>query len=372
MANFYDKKAGQLWLLRQSAVNVPKVAADFASTDAIAGFDFTFGITNTQETIEFSDNISNREQFTGITDRTCEVSNTTYFPGFSDYAGLTGSTAATEANFYLERLFDIAGCTITYAASATHDITITGTIGASDTLATALQSASTPQTPTVQKLFRFYNARALVDLELELNKRSKLKWMIKGIPVELLEPAEDFPETQTTVVADFGVQKTGFAPIFRAPMVQQAEFAVWGSKAYNTGADDLPTPFAGTVKNFCISKLSAANLFGYTLERLSTTCGDEFNLVTVNPDLVITIMEPEVGTTGYSEPDAVLSHSTATGAMLEQFYAFALQWGTVAGKKYYIAWDKLQCVDSKPVEVAGKRGRDLTFKNNGQVTIKFR
>lgn len=365
MSNFYDEKAKQVYLKLQSASNVAQPASAIISTDAVAGFEPTFAMPNTTETVEYADDQTSKEVFTSIIDRTGEIGFKTFFPALVDYASLSGSTPATEANFPLERLMEIAGATVTYSADATHQVQLDD-LGDTGAVGTVLVSRVAPQTPLVQKLFRFFNCRAQVDLDITIGKRAILTWMLKGIPVELLEPPELFPEARTTVVADYGQQKSAIAAPIRPNQVKQAQFVPY------VDGTDLPAPFTGNVITFCIQHIVAANLFGYVLNRIQTTCGDEYILKTQNTDVVISIMEPEIGTAGYLEPDAVAKYSLHTGAMLEAFFQFGFQWGAVDGKKYYIEFTKLQLSDSKETTIDGKIGRDLTFKNCGHVKLAWR
>jgi hypothetical protein len=107
------------------------------------------------------------------------------------------------------------------------------------------------------------------------------------------------------------------------------------------------------------------------LQRLQTTCADEYELKEVATDVVVTIMDESLDP-ALPQPDALQGTSVYSEAMLERSFQFGLQWGDTAGKKYYMEFTKLQLVNSKPAKVQGQIARELTFRNCGYVRIMFR
>lgn len=358
MAKRYSKKADQIWVSAQAVEGVPTATASILATDAIACTDPTFDIEISSDTLEYAGDEFSRDVRTDITDRVINASFQTLLPALGIPAA-----APTIADFPQEALWESTGATVTYSGTAgTSKVTASNNV-VSTTKTTIMCSSVSADDPTKQKIYKGFDANTTMDLELEIDKRVKLKWSPKGIPTDWALTPEAFPAEITKIVPDFGIQKTKIMPAIRAFSVTQSELVVWGSKGYNTGADDLPAPFAGTVKNFCFTKITASDFFGFSWERLHNSCQSGFEKSASIPSVVITIMEDDLAAT--LQPDT----DVANGGMLQGYFALGLEFGKVAGFTAYISFDKLQHVDTKNTDVGGRKAKELTFKNCSFSTI---
>lgn len=363
--SFFKENGLAMQLAIQGALGVPIAANAFSDIDGIAGFDPSWDIVNTSDTVKYADAVNSKDEFYSIKEREQTWTSSTYLPGFADYASLTGTDPATDANFNTAIMFKLAGATVTYEATAQHTIMVSTETGLANTVGTMVVTEWKKDDIAVEKCYRAFNTRAMVDLDFTIGERAKLTWTFKGVPVESLEPSEAYPEERAYIGADYRTQKTAIAPVLRAAQFNQAQFV-----PYVTG-DDLPTPFTGTIKTFCIQKITATNLFGLELVRLQTTCSDEYEQQEIATDVVVTIME-EALDPALPQPDALQGVSVYSEAMLERNFQFGLQWGDTAGKRYYLEWTKLQLTNSKPTVVEGQLARELTFRNCGYVTYMLR
>lgn len=293
----------------------------------------------------------------------------TYVDARGDIDSKTISSTATirltapvlnTTNFFVNRLFNAAGALTTFTSERVQVDNLLNSIEGDD-LSSIMVSASTPQSPTVQKLYRGFNGNCLVDLEIEIGKKATFKWDFKAIPVEMAEPAQSYPEKRITVRANFGQQKEAIAANIRGLSVNKAQLEPYGNA--------LPLPFEGTRVDLCVQKISAPNLVGLVMERANLTCFNGFNLTYGVSEVTISVLEEEVGNAGYNEVDALYRTSILTGAMLERFFSFAFQWGIVTGVRYYLEFPKLQLADVKNTVISGKKGKDLVFKNSGGFKI---
>ena len=366
MSKRYSKKARGIVISAQAVQGIPTATGLVLPTDSIACFDPTYDTEITSDTLEYAGDEFERDIRTDITDRILGVGFTTLMPSLGIPAA-----APTITDFPQEVLYESTGATLTYSGSAgTSKVTVSNTV-TSATEMTVMVAAVSSDDPTLQKVYRGFNGNTSVDLEMEIDKRAKLKWSPKAVPVDAAATPESFPAEITKIVPDYGLQKTNVMPTLSASSITQAELVVFGSKSYTgsvnsgigLGTADLPTPFTGTVKNFCFSKIMAVNLFGFTWERLHNSCDSGFEKLVATPDVVITILEDDMS--------AVLLPDTnvANGGMLEGYFAFALEYGKVAGKTAYLTFPKLQHVNTKNTEVGSRSAKELTFKNCSTVTL---
>ena len=358
MAKSYSKKARGIFISAQAVEGVPTGLGSLRQADSIACFDPTYDTEISSDTLEFAGDEFSRDIRTDITDRVLSCSFTTLVPAL-------GVPAATPdiTDFPLETLFESTGATVTYSGTAgTSKVRVINDVVSSTQVSIMVASVSADD-PTLQKVYRGFDGNTTVDLELEVDKRAKLKWSPKAIPVDDAAIPEDFPEEINKLVPDYGNQKDLNLPTLSAKSLTQAELVVYGSLGYGVGTSDLPAAFAGTVKNFCFSKITAANLFGFTWERLHNSCQTGFEKLVAIPDVVITILEDDLSAT------LIPDRNVTAGGMLEGYFAFALEYGKVAGKTFYLTFDKLQCVNVKNTEVGSRSAKELTFKNCSHATL---
>jgi hypothetical protein len=357
----YSKKARAILISAQAVAGIPTASADIVGADSLACFEPSYSIETTQESIEFAGDEFSRDSRTDITDRVLNVSFSSLLPSLP-----TPVAAATITDFPQEVLFESTGASVIYGAGtgAAARVTVTNS-QTSSTKMTMFVSAVSSDDLSLQKVYGGFDGNSTLDLEMEIDKRVRLKWSAKSIPVDWAATPAPFPEEIPKVDPDYGVQKDNVMPTLSMRNVLQAELVVFGSKGYQAGTEDLPLPFTGTVKNFCFSKLTANALFGFTWERLHNSCQTGFEKLVSVPDISITILEDD--TSAVLQPD----RNIADGGMQEQYYAFGLTFGSVGGKKVYLTFDRIQCVDSKPTEIGSRAAKELTFKNCSFATLMF-
>lgn len=359
----YPIKVTSSFLMRQAAEGTPELTDDLVAATALAGFDPSFNIVLEAENTEYVGDDLLIDGQTTITDKTIEFSRGIFLPRI----GVVGTgIAPDDTQMPWEHLFTSAGAAITYTGTGATSQVKAANNAVSNDLLTGMVGSISPDAPTVQKNYKFFNARATIDLEIEIKRRATLKFNIKGLPVDALPVPEAFPFMDDKLVPDYGTQKQLIMPPLFDYSLKQFELVKHGTKAYNTGTTDLPTPFAGTVKSMCFQKISAVNLYGFMLERFQNSCSSGFDKQKIIADVVITVLEDNVAATW--QPDSV-NYSAISGAMQEQDFALGMYWGASAGFKVYLAWDKLQLADVKGVEVGPYKGKELTFKNNGQFAL---
>lgn len=331
-----------------------------AKTDVIACIEPTYDTEISSDTLEFAGDEFSRDIRTDITDRVLGCSFTTLVPALGIPAG-----APSSYEFPLEYLFESTGATVTYSGViASSEVKVSNDVVSTNQV-TIMVAAVSADDPTLQKVYRGFDGNTTVDLEMEIDKRAKLKWNPKAIPVDDAATPETFPEEIAKIVPDYGNQKDLNLPTLSAKTLTQAELVVYGSLGYGTGTLDLPAPFTGTVKNFCFSKIMAANLFGFTWERLHNSCQTGFEKLVAIPDVVITILEDDLNAT------LIPDRNVTAGGMLEGYFAFALEYGKVEGKTLHLTFDKLQCVNVKNTEVGSRSAKEITFKNCSHATLRW-
>lgn len=358
MAKSYSKKARGIFIVPQAVEGVPTPVATTFPSHVIACFEPTYETDISSDTLEFAGDEFSRDIRTDITDRVLNCGFTTLIPALGIPAA-----APVITDFPLEHLFESTGASVTYSGSAgTSVVKVSNDVISSDKV-TVMVAAVSADDPTLQKVYRGFDGNTTVDLEMEIDKRARLKWSPKAIPVDDAATPETFPQEITKIVPDYGNQKDLNLPTLSAKNLTQAELVVYGSKGYGTGTLDLPAPFSGTVKNFCFSKIMAANLFGFTWERLHNSCQTGFEKLVATPDVVITILEDDLSAT------LIPDRNVTAGGMLEGYFAFALEYGKVAGRTFYLTFDKLQCVNVKNTEVGSRSAKEITFKNCSYATL---
>jgi hypothetical protein len=339
-----------------------------AATNGLACFEPTYDTEISSDTLEYAGSEFSRDTRTDFTDRVMNVGCSTLLPSL----GIPNGTADIE-DFPQAVLFSSTGAAVTFSGSDGSSLVKVSNETTSTTKATVLVTAVSSDDNTVEKIYKGFDGNAVMDLELEIDKRVKLKWNMKSIPADWAASPEVFPDEIVKIEPDYGVQKTEVMPTLSLRNVTQAQLEVYGSKKYlgvalsTSGNADLPTPFYvdNKVKNFCFSKITANAFFGFSWERVHNSCQTGFEKLAMTPDVMITILEDDI--------QAVLQPDTnvTEGGMLEGYFAFALTFGTVAGKKAHVTFDKLQCVNVKNTEVGSRAAKELTFKNCSFSTLMW-
>ena len=349
----YSKKARGIFISAQAVEGVPTSASYIYQENAIACFEPTYDTEISSDTLEYAGDEFSRDVRTDITDRVLNCSFTTLVPAL----GIPVAVPDV-ADFPLVHLFEATGATVLYSGSADTSLVQATNKIVSTARITIMVAAVSADDLALQKTYRGFDGNTSVDLELEIDKRTKLKWSPKAIPVDDAALPETFPEEILKIVPNYGNQKINVMPSLNAKNITQAELVVFGTP-------DLDVPFVSTTKNFCFSKITASNLFGFTWERLHNSCQTGFSKLVAVPDVTITILEDDL--TATLQPDK----NVTNGGMLEGYFSFALAYGKVAGKKVHLYFDKLQCVNVKNTEVGSRSAKELSFKNCSFTTLSF-
>ena len=341
----YHQQAKFMLAAVQSVEGTPVTPA---GSDAIATFtpDFTLNISN--ETFKYAGSELDRSEGLVITDKYVEFSADSFLPALSPLA--TG-IAASNSNFPLYRLFAAAGATVTYDAGTgvAAKVTVSNSTTGSTLLTTDLIQESSADA-TNQNLYRCYDCRAQADLDITIGSKAKLNWKMMGNTFDTIPAnAGQFPKLQNPkLVPSYGTQKSSVLPSVRMSQITLAELQPIGT-----------TFTGGTTKNFCIQKLTAANLFGFEYGRFLTGCEEGFDKGAVTTDVVMTVLTDRADATFVPEK------------MLELEYHYQLAWGTVVGQRCKIIFDSLKVSNISRTTIGNQIANDITFRNNGSVTIEF-
>jgi len=341
MAKFKSKDV----ILLTKAQTVEGTPAVPVAADAVLATEISYKDTIMKDTqIYLGDSLSHDEENV-ITDHYAELNASVFMPARGVDTGLT-----TIADFLWQDWFEAVGgaCSIAGVTPA-KIITITNAT-ATTTLLTQQFRASSNDVVT-QKLYEVYDALGTVDFSVEITKRAMLKFAMKG--------NYSLPEQATAIVADYGTQRAIAAGIVNSSNILTAELTGLVGGFTHTGD-------AGTVKNICFTKLDAANLFGYTVDRFQTSCQTTFDKETVPSDVSITVLEKEAIALGSESATAYDPYNH-----LEDVHEFTLKWGTAQGGFVSVHFSKLQLVDISDTKVNNFAGKDLKFRNIGHVTIKL-
>ena len=341
----YHQQAKFLLAAVQSVEGTPVTPA---AADALATFTPDFSVNISTENFMYSGSELDRDEGIIISDKYAEASAETFLPALTPIG--TG-IAASNTNFPWYRLFAAAGAAITYdagtgtAAKVTVSNSTTGT-----TLLTMDLLQESGADATNQNLYRIYDARANCDLDITSGSKARLKWSFKANTFDAIPAnAGQFPKLQNPkIVPSYSAQKTYTLPSFRMSTLTLCELAAYGTAF--TG---------GTTKNFCFNKLSAPNLFGFEFGRFLTACEEGFDKGATATDVTITILADRADATFVAEK------------MIENLYHLQFAWGSVAGQRAKIIFDKLQVVNVADSTIGNYLAKDVTFRNVGPVTIEL-
>lgn len=342
MAKFHEK-AIICYGLKQSAEGTPVTPL---ATNPIAALNMDFSTTNQNESFQYTGDELSRDEFTTLADQYAEMNFETMMPYIGTMPGAGVTLPAASVPF--KEWFESCGGFVTLGAGTGDAASCTiSNSAASNALMTIDVRRSSADIAT-QKSYKISDARGTIDLNIETGKRAMLKFAWKG---NLIVPVQ-----AAAYVADFGTQKSNVAPVVRLNTLIQCEIVDW-----NNGS---PSFTGGTTKNFCFSKLSAANLFGFDYTRFLTGCQEGFSKGATPTDVTITMLEDAADAVGFQpEPDLGLFKAVRM--------KYAVGGVATPGKNVQIDFTKLQLTDYKNSAVGSYAGKDATFRNVGYVTITF-
>ncbi len=342
MAKFNVKAA----LVFNKAQSVEGTPVTPLGTDVVPLADFSYEDVFVTEEVVYIGNELGRDSETVSKDRYAKYSGTAFMP-------VRGSSVAlaTIADFKMAPLFQACGanCALTGTLVSDQVITVTNSIPTT-TLLTGQIRFSTADIAT-QKTFQVYDSRGTVDLSMEIFNKSKLKFNMMGNYTQATQ--------ETAITVNYGTQKSLAAQVLLPTNIICSELTGLIGGFTHTG-------ISGTVKNLCFSKLDAPNLFGFTLERFGTSCQIGFTKDADPSDVTLTILEDAAIPLGSESATAYDPDNH-----INDFHKFSLKYGTAQGKWVSIYFDNLQLVSTSQTTISKFRGRDLKFRNIGNVTLTF-
>ena len=383
------------------------VAVDPISTDAMAVIEASAEITRETEAYEYLGDSLSRDEFTVLKDDYAEVPIQTLMPVLGSL--ITGRLPVASPYF---QWFTACGANITVDAlgvvTCKNDVEV-------DRYLTIDYYKSSPEVsvPDTAKLQRFYGCRGTVDVTFEAGSRARLDFKYYG--------NANNPVMVPKVVPDVGTQVQDVASVVRLRNMQIATLSevlgaqaaidivtiigdgseitvtfsedinavvsetiqIDGTVSFNgqfivktvTSAraltlissinaaqetDGTGTKVKGKANTICINSGTFTNFFGFDYERFLMTCQEGFAKRAVPSDIVITILEDEVGGDSISPEENI-----------EKFFELVIKWGTGDGNYVELRFDKIQLANTTDTEISTNFGKEVTFRNTGKSALIF-
>lgn len=413
---FNEKNQAVFIGLQTDAGSANKVAtASLGPTTAIAATELAADPTRDTGSFQYLGDSLSRDEYTYERDTYIDLGITT----FQQKLG----TLVTGINPDTDHLFKLYQCCGGNVFKASDNTVWVDNAAESPDYATADVRYSTPDDPTNDKLYKYWDLRGTVDVEASVGEIPTLRFALKG--------NVDAPVAAAKQVANVGTQVTNVAssvlpstiktakvinmsvtPTYTsAGTVSSVTYAKARAEITFSGAHGLTaslvrirvsglTPaalngdFVGYVtsttkivyyakgittagtatgtatvqkgntaeENFCFSTLSAPNFFGFDYQRYLTGCDQGFAKGGIPTDVSVTMIEPQVGEAGVFNPTANVTN----------FFAAILTFGgSTDGSKVTYMWDKLQLAQDTQDRVATYLGRAVTFRNTGSSFIFY-
>lgn len=308
--------------------------------NALAVINMTYSTELTSEAFNYTGDELDRDELTSITDQYAKVEFETLLPRLGTIAG--GDPVASEVP-KLEWFQAVGGAIVLSTGSGGY-AEVTNSLS-SNSFLTIEARRSSPDLVSLneQKAFIITDARGTIDLDLAIGSKARLKFSYMG---NLADTVQKF-----TIVPDYEDQKITLAPNVKSSVVTLSGLAIY---------TDENLPSVPGSSNICFDKLTAPNLFGFDYQRFLTSCVDGWSKGAVPTDVTITITEDAADAT-YNPYD-----------YLETNHRLTLRWGSTAGAKIELDFEKLQLAKiTDNTTVATFAGQDLGFRNIGYTTIKF-
>lgn len=339
----YHKKSTLLLAKTQTVEGTPVTPA---GSDALALFEGGFSPEISSETFQFTGSEEDRSEGVTITDRYASATGDFFLPAL----GTVGSgVAATVANFPYAKVFEACGFTVTYGAGlgAAATVTVSNAANAGKLLTLDFLEES-PADPTNQNLYRLFDCRGILDLDIQAGSRARLKAAFKGNTYDALSAhIDDYPMLQNPrLVPAYGTQKEILLPAVRQAQVTIMEL------------QEIADAFTNT-SNFGFAKMSIPNLSGRENGRVLDLEAEGFDTAGVGTDITLTMTSPKADAAFVPEK------------MLEKFYKMQFGFGTVVGRRCKITLSQLQCMNVANDTVGNYKGKAITFRNTGSATLVF-
>ena len=380
------------------------------AADAIAVTTLEGSVVRETEAFEYLGDSLSRDEITTLKDESGEVN----FESFMPHLGALDVGLAVDDAPY-SKFFRACGGEVT-VDGGTGIVTVTNSTISNKLLTLDYHKASPEATGGDDKRWQFSDCRGGIDISFEAGSRIQLAFKFMGNYSNVGNPS-----METAVIPDFGSQKFDIASVVRLQNMQTSTIrqllgteasvaianiadaagtvtvdtsAVHGyvtgervTIAGTTSFDEVDveitvvdtdtftylsalsgapettgttTRTAGIAENMCVNGINATNFFGFNYERFLLTCQEGFTKTGVPTDVVVTMLEDEVGGTDF-DPEA----------NIENFYEITFKYGTAAGKYVTLFWSKVQLADVKEAKVASYFGKEVTLRNIEHTTITF-
>lgn len=316
-----------------------------AVTDAILATEISYKDNISKDTqIYMGDSLSHDEENT-ITDHYAELMAKFFMPSRGVDTGLT-----TIDDFLWKDWFEAVGGKCTLTGTTPNKIITIANTAATSTLLTQQFIESSSEIAT-QKQYEVYDSLGTMDLSVEILKRVMLTFNMKG--------NYSLPTQETAITPNYGSRKALAAAIVNSSNIVASELTGLVGGFTHTGD-------TGTIKNICFTKLDAPNFFGFSIDRLQTSCQTTFDKTAVPSDVTISVLEKEAIALGSESATAYDPYNH-----LEDIHKFTLKFGLGTGKYVTIYFDQLQLVDISDSKYNNFAAKDLKFRNIGKATIKL-
>lgn len=303
--------------------------------NAVAALNLNLETALEKDTYVYSGSELERDEQTVIKDKYFKADFETLLPRLGTIAG--ADPVASEVP--LSDVFEACGFAAVLSTGSAGKVTFTNSLVSND-LVTIVFMLSSGDLVNSQKSHICTNARGLIDLDLQVGTKVKLKFLFQG--------NYEVVDQRFALVADYGEQKQRIAANVNKAHVTLAELV-----KYTSGSE----PSLTNVSNFDFNKLVAPNVAGWDYQRFLGALSEGWSKGATPSDVTITIAEDSADAT--YDPYAAL----------ELNHRMALKFGSGAGNRVELHCHKLQLGEVSKGSFAAYRGLDLKFRNVGTTDI---
>jgi len=389
------------------------------STEAIACTEISSDVTRDTGSFQYLGDALSRDEFTYTKDIYIDLGITTFQQVLSDMGSAIDPNTSS-----IWKLFQVCGGNVVVDATS-KEVYVDNATDSAD-YGTADVRFASPDDPTNDKLYKFWDLRGSVDVNASLGEVPTLKFSLKG--------NADDPVAKAKQAANFGFQTTRVSPSVLYSTVKVAQLLdLSATESYTatglTGNTSLTLAYAGaqvtatltahdlpvgSIRRIRIASASVATFngdwvayaisatkvifyvkgntgtgtaTGATLTKGQNVAPETFCFSTLSAgnyfgfDYQRYLTGCDQGFAKGATPsdvavtmleDQVGGSSFNPDANVSKFYAAVLKFGgSTAGSTVAYMWDKLQLATVKQGKVATYMGRDVTFRNTGSSFIFY-
>lgn len=318
------------------AISGATFATGLGAKNALAVLNLNYSTELDTEAFIYVGDELNRDEDTVIKDKFAQFDFETFLPKLGTIAG----SDPVESEVPMVDWMGGCGMATLLSTGSAGFATFTNSLVANDYLTIEIRR-STPDLVT-DKVYTLEGCRGLVDLDMQIGTRAKLKFNFNGNLIDVVQ--------KDPLVADFAQQKFNIAPSAKSTTITRSELVVYV---------DANEPALTEVTNFCFDKLSAPNLSGFELDRFLTSCEDGWSKGAIPSDVNVTIIEDEAG--AIYNPDNELEKNNVA----------VIRFGSIVGSRVELFFHKIQLANVVNSTVAKFTGQDLSYRNVGITDIKL-